>query len=97
MQELIAPSDVRFYDKDWDYIGRKRDMYQQLSLKTGIDEATLNGADPRRCSIAQRMSWAASREATRKEDEAYSLLGLFDISTPLLYGEGERAFMTLQE
>ncbi|KAK4150420.1 heterokaryon incompatibility protein-domain-containing protein [Chaetomidium leptoderma] len=38
------------------------------------------------------MSWAAFRETTRPEDEAYSLLGLFDINMPLLYGEGEHAF-----
>jgi len=41
------------------------------------------------------MSWAADRETTRIEDEAYSLLGLFDINMPLLYSEGERAFQRL--
>ncbi|KAK8040867.1 HET-domain-containing protein [Apiospora phragmitis] len=49
-------------------------------------------------STAQRMSWAASREATRGEDEAYSLLGIFEINMAPLYGEGaERAFRRLQE
>jgi hypothetical protein len=43
------------------------------------------------------MSWAASRVTTRAEDRAYSLLGLFDVNMPLLYGEGERkAFLRLQ-
>ncbi|KAK4188580.1 hypothetical protein QBC35DRAFT_189267 [Podospora australis] len=31
------------------------------------------------------------------EDRAYSLLGLFDINMPLLYGEGTKAFQRLQE
>ena len=30
------------------------------------------------------------------EDKAYSLLGLFDVNMPLLYGEGHRAFRRLQ-
>ncbi|KAK4556073.1 hypothetical protein LTR86_006769 [Recurvomyces mirabilis] len=48
-------------------------------------------------SAAQRLSWAASRSTTRIEDRAYSLLGIFDINLPLIYGEGERAFVRIQE
>ncbi|KAH6975066.1 heterokaryon incompatibility protein-domain-containing protein [Ilyonectria sp. MPI-CAGE-AT-0026] len=47
--------------------------------------------------IAERMSWAAERETIRIEDLVYSLLGLFDISMPMLYGEGPKAFQRLQE
>jgi hypothetical protein len=43
------------------------------------------------------MSWAAGRETTREEDIAYCLLGLFEVNMPLLYGEGARAFIRLQE
>jgi hypothetical protein len=43
------------------------------------------------------MSWAANRETTRPEDMAYCLLGLFNVNMPLLYGEGRRAFIRLQE
>jgi len=52
---------------------------------------------PQRRSIAQRMSWASRRSTTRIEDIAYCLIGLFAINMPLLYGEGERAFIRLQE
>ena len=48
-------------------------------------------------SIAERMSWASRRKTTRVEDQAYSLLGLFEINMPLLYGEGRTAFRRLQE
>ncbi|KAM7202210.1 Heterokaryon incompatibility protein (HET) domain containing protein [Rhypophila sp. PSN 637] len=51
----------------------------------------------RQCSIAQRMSWAAKRTTTRLEDQAYSLMGLFGINMPLLYGEGAKAFLRLQK
>jgi hypothetical protein len=43
------------------------------------------------------MSWAARRTTTREEDSAYCLLGIFDVNMPLLYGEGSKAFLCLQE
>lgn len=42
------------------------------------------------------MSWASDRTATRVEDMAYCLLGLFDVHLPPLYGEGSKAFLRLQ-
>ena len=42
------------------------------------------------------MRWASRRNATKVEDEAYCLLGLFNVNMPLLYGEGQRAFRRLQ-
>ncbi|KFA56184.1 hypothetical protein S40293_00210 [Stachybotrys chartarum IBT 40293] len=48
-------------------------------------------------SVAQRMSWAAKRTTTRKEDQAYCLFGVFNVNLPLLYGEGGKAFTRLQE
>nr|VWO94662.1 N/A [Ganoderma boninense] len=47
--------------------------------------------------VAERLSWAAKRSTARIEDWAYSLLGLFDIAMPTLYGERDRAFRRLQE
>jgi hypothetical protein len=43
------------------------------------------------------MSWAARRQTTRVEDSAYCLLGLFEVNMPLLYGEGQKAFLRLQQ
>ncbi|KAI1173090.1 hypothetical protein F4777DRAFT_467397 [Nemania sp. FL0916] len=49
-------------------------------------------------SIHTKMNWACGRQSTRKEDIAYSLMGIFDVNMPLLYGEGgARAFQRLQE
>ena len=48
--------------------------------------------------IGERLSWAENRETTRKEDRSYSLLGVFNIHMPLIYGEGEEhAFRRLRE
>jgi hypothetical protein len=44
------------------------------------------------------MSWAETRQTTREEDMAYSLLGIFDVYMPLIYGEGrENAVGRLRE
>jgi hypothetical protein len=48
-------------------------------------------------SVAERMSWAATRKTTRIEDMAYCLLGIFGVNMPLIYGEGIKAFLRLQE
>ena len=48
-------------------------------------------------SVYERMTWACSRMTTRPEDEAYCLLGIFDVNMPLLYGEGHKAFDRLQK
>jgi hypothetical protein len=102
LQELIAPKRVQFYAKDWSPLGVKStedyDFTALISRITGIDPGSLLYLSSlRRTSIAMRMSWAAERETTREEDRAYSLMGIFDVHMPILYGEGlERAFERLQ-
>ena len=98
LQELIAPRRMSFYDTDWNFLGTKKDLTDTLADATGIDLDVLTSRSrPSSCSIAQRMSWAAHRVTERTEDRAYSLLGLFDVNIPMLYGEGEKAFLRLQE
>ncbi|KAH8799048.1 hypothetical protein F5884DRAFT_687115, partial [Xylogone sp. PMI_703] len=49
-------------------------------------------------SIDERMAWAGHRNTTLEEDKYYCLLGIFDISMPLIYGEGgDKASRRLQE
>jgi hypothetical protein len=98
LQELIAPSNVVFYSRFWDRLGTKIDQCDLLSEITGIDSTILRDDRDLKCiSVAQKMSWAANRETTRVEDMAYCLLGIFDVNIPLLYGEGKKAFIRLQE
>lgn len=97
LQELIAPWSVEFYGKDWHDIGTKLSLQKIVSAITGIPTNALNFHDMDSFSVAQRMSWAANRQTTRVEDRAYSLMGLFGVNMPMLYGEGERAFGRLQE
>lgn len=98
LQELIAPTKLVFFDETWTPLGSRTDLQRAVSECTGIPSSVLSGAEHfETFSIAQRMSWAANRVTTRVEDIAYCMLGLFDINMPLIYGEGENAFMRLQE
>lgn len=97
LQELIAPPCVEFYDKHWREIGTKSSLAAELRRITGIRAEVLAGAPLTRCCMAERMSWASKRQTTKAEDRAYSLLGIFDVNMPLLYGEGSRAFIRFQE
>lgn len=98
LQELIAPSRMGFYNSKWEFVGEKSALKHVLAEITQISESVLeNSAMLPTIPVAQRMSWASSRVTTRPEDMAYCLLGIFDVQIPLLYGEGEKAFIRLQE
>ena len=98
LQELLAPSNMVFWNKDWTKIGTKAELAEKLSSITRIPLSVFHGSSPLHYTVAQRLSWASKRETTRREDTAYSLLGLFDVYLAPNYGEGEtKAFMRLQE
>ncbi|KAI0418623.1 heterokaryon incompatibility protein-domain-containing protein [Xylaria grammica] len=96
LQELIAPRTLVFYSKEWSSIGSRHSLQDTIVKITGIS-AQAFGCNLDGISVAEKMSWASKRETTRVEDKAYCLLGLFDVSMPLIYGEGEKAFRRLQE
>lgn len=90
LQELLAPRKLHFFNA-------RRRLGAMLERMTSIPRKALNDFRSTDFCIAQKMSWAAQRETTRQEDRAYSLLGVFDVQMPLLYGEGQNAFRRLQE
>ena len=83
------PRDVQFFNKHWTPIGDKRSHASHLERLTHVPVRILrNSIFSHRPSVTQIMSWAADRVMTREEDWAYSLLRLFDMYLPMLYGEG---------
>ncbi|KIO00240.1 hypothetical protein M404DRAFT_153168, partial [Pisolithus tinctorius Marx 270] len=97
LQELIAPNQVEFFNKNWVPIGNKWRLAPTLEDITRIPwEVLKDGLAAKHFSVAQIMSWAADRETTHVEDRAYSLMGLFKVNMPMLYGEREKAFQRLQ-
>lgn len=98
LQELLAPSTVSFHSASGHCIGTRETLCRCISDVTRIDTDILTGQVALgTASVAKRMSWAAERQTTRLEDAAYCLLGIFDVNMPMLYGEGTRAFIRLQE
>ncbi|KAK3672609.1 hypothetical protein LTR78_007421 [Recurvomyces mirabilis] len=97
LQELLAPRNVRFFDCDWRLLGTLSELTNMVKDITGLETALLRHEKPISAySVAQRMSWAAGRMTTRREDMAYCLLGIFEVHMPLLYGEDDGAFLRLQ-
>lgn len=97
LQELLAPFEVHYFDRNWKRIGSNETLAQRISKRTNIPEDVILTGEWPSATVAQRFSWMAGRETTRPEDLAYCLLGIFDVSMPMLYGEGERALIRLQE
>jgi hypothetical protein len=89
---------VEFFSREGIRLGSKSSLEESIHEITRIPLAVLRGCPLLDFSISERMAWAENRETTRKEDKAYSLLGIFDVHMPLLYGEGgEKALKRLQE
>lgn len=98
LQELLAPSSVEFFSTSGNKLGDKRSLERQLHEITGISVQALRGTALSEFAVIERLSWAETRQTMREEDKAYSLLGIFDIHIPLIYGEGlNSAFKRLQE
>ncbi|KAL0932109.1 het and ankyrin domain protein [Colletotrichum truncatum] len=101
LQELILPAKIQFYDSKWHLRGERSSQHlpSLISGITGIDEEILSRQRTlQQTSVARKMSWAALRKSSSPEDVAYSLLGLFDVYIPIVFGEGSRrAFRRLQE
>lgn len=89
---------MSFLTRNGPRLEQKQELSEEIATNQGIDAEILPNPNIIRFrSVAQRMSWAARRKATRTEDLAYSLLGIFGINMNMLYGEGENAFVRLQK
>ncbi|PSN70767.1 HET-domain-containing protein [Corynespora cassiicola Philippines] len=97
LQELLAPAVVEFYSSDWALFGTKSSLLEIVSSVTRVpSSALISRQNIALATVAQKLSWAASRQTKKEEDTAYCLLGLLDVSMPLIYGEGRKAFYRLQ-
>ena len=90
LQELVAPTSVIFFSVEGQRLGDKTSLKGLLQEITGISIDALRGQPLSRFSVQERFSWMRKRVTTRPEDQAYSLLGIFNIYLPVIYGEGEK-------
>ncbi|KAE8443107.1 hypothetical protein EG329_002351 [Mollisiaceae sp. DMI_Dod_QoI] len=84
LQELIALASVEFFSAQGRRLGDKRTLEHYIHEITGIPHQALRGDSLGQFSVAERLSWAENRQTKRKEDKAYSLLGIFSIFMPLI-------------
>ncbi|PVH97808.1 HET-domain-containing protein, partial [Periconia macrospinosa] len=96
LQELLAPTSVEFFSTEGKRLGDRISLIQEIHDTTRISIQALQGGSLSQFSFEERMLWAEKRETKREEDAAYSLMGIFNVYMPLIYGEGrERALSRL--
>ena len=95
LQELLAPRTVLFFTRDWSlYQGSSSNHKEDSAILAELEQATgitsrqsLTDFHPGVDDARSRLQWASTRCTTRPEDIAYSLLGVFGLHVPVLYGE----------
>jgi hypothetical protein len=88
LQELIAPNSVFLFSKESRFMGDRIELASTISVVTRIHVLALTGLELSRFSKEQRMSWTEGRVTTVPEDNAYCLIGIFDVELHMLYAEG---------
>jgi hypothetical protein len=99
LQEYHASKVVRFYTEDWkpylhlDIPNHKEspDIIREMEEATRVSARALMALRPGLDDIREKLRLASTRQTTRVEDAAYSLLGIFSMSLPVVYGEGDKA------
>ena len=97
LQELLAPKSVEFFSRECELLGDRNTREQEIHEATGIPITALRGSRLSNFTVDERMRWVEKRTTKRKEDKAYCLLGIFDLSMSLRYGEGEQALVRLKK
>jgi len=98
-QEYHASKVVRFYTEDWkpyldlDIPNHKEspEIIEEMEEATTVSAQALKDLRPGLGGIREKLCLASRRETTHVEDAAYSLLGIFSVSLPIVYGEGDHA------
>jgi hypothetical protein len=98
LQELLAPSVVEFFSREWCKLGDKISLKSEIHEVTAIPYEALEGVPLSCFSVEERLRWRQNRHTKLKEDAAYSLSGIFDVDIAPVYGEGgEEAFRRLHD
>ena len=98
-QEYHASKVVRFYTKYWtlyrniDVPNHKEspEIISEMENAMGVSARALKALRPGLESIREKLCLASTRESYYVEDAAYSLLGIFAVTLPVVYGEGNKS------
>lgn len=105
LQELLAPKVILFYDSTWrPYLGdsstnhkESPEIMQELADAIKISSGTIVAFQPDSLTVREKLRLASKRNATREEDVAYCLIGIFKSDVRPFYGEKESALGHLLE
>ncbi|KIO04865.1 hypothetical protein M404DRAFT_142385, partial [Pisolithus tinctorius Marx 270] len=105
LQELLSPKVILFYDSKWKpYLGDNGENHkqspvimQELADAIKIPRRTIITFSPDDLGVREKLRLASTRNATREEDVAYSLIGIFKSDIRPHYGEKSDAFGHLLE
>ncbi|KAF1831217.1 NACHT-domain-containing protein, partial [Decorospora gaudefroyi] len=98
LQELLAPSSVEFFSREWEKLGDRVSLKSVIHEVTTIPHEVLEGAPISQFSVDERLRWRQTRDTKVEEDAAYSLSGIFNVDMAPVYGEGiKSAFQRLYE
>jgi hypothetical protein len=104
-QEYVASRVIQFYTEDWKaYLGLEMSNHKESpTIIAEMEQATMFATEalatlqPGLMKVREKLFLASKRQTTRNEDVAYCLFGIFDISLPVICGEGTRAVRRLLE
>lgn len=77
-------------------LGNKQTLEGLIHSITHVPVAALRGTSLSTFTIDERLRWTTGRATTKVEDQVYCLLGIFGVFMPLIYGEGENAYLQLR-
>lgn len=104
LQEYFASRIIHFYTEDWKpYLPidirysdsnptnhkHLRAIQRGMELVTKLDAVHLAALKPGPGEARQKLRLASTRDASKKEDIAYSLLGIFQVTIEAIYGHDE--------
>ncbi|KAI9571054.1 hypothetical protein HD554DRAFT_2077873 [Boletus coccyginus] len=105
LMQLLASERLKFYNKMWclltDHLNDKQspEIKAAVECATSISPLEFQRFDPKLLDtyqLSKHMRWAANRSTLLAKDRAYSLMGVFDVTIDVTYGEGgSRAFSRL--
>jgi len=88
LQELVAPRTVIFFNWDWQRIGDKHELRDDIHRGTSIPLAVLSCEQSvKDVNVMDRMSWSMWRKTTKEQDQAYCLQGLLGVTIEPDYEE----------
>ena len=105
LQEYLAAGRVQFYTEDWKpYLGLTMSNHKEspiviseMEQASEVSPEHMAVLKPGLDSVREKLFLASRRQTTYVEDIAYSLLGIFNVAIPVIYGEGTRSVGRLLE